>query len=151
MRCRWGRRKIHQATVEVQHSLIIVLPSVVKSAPFHSEHNTRAGNFPQGQMLISENGLLVQHLFLKKLCFIGIYVRKPLSLDSILRNIQIRPKCKIYNYEFPWSWNGFFFFFNLCAVARISCLSELCYLLEGDSLVQIRCVKTLEFWACLCK
>lgn len=94
-------REIHQGILEVKHFLTKVLPCVVKSTVFHSEHDTKVGNIFESQMLISENGLLALHLFLKKLCFIGIYVRKPLSLRTVLRIAQVRPECKIYIYEFP--------------------------------------------------
>lgn len=111
--CRWWWERqsqvgeeIRQRILEAQHFLTKVLPLVVKSTVFLREHNARVGNFFESQMLPSENRLLALLHFLKKLCFIGIYIRKPLSLRSILRIAQIRSKCKIHTYEFPWCWNN---------------------------------------------
>lgn len=71
------------------------------------EHNARVGNFFESQMLTSENRLLALLRFLKKLYFIGICIRKPRSLRSVLRNAHTqKSKCKIHTYEFPWRWNN---------------------------------------------
>ena len=66
--------EIRQRILEAQHFLTKVLPLVVKSTVFLREHNARVGNFFESQMLPSENRLLALLHFLKKLCFIGIYI-----------------------------------------------------------------------------
>lgn len=127
-------------TLEAQHFLPKVLPGVVKSTVFLCEHNARVGNFFESQMLTSENHLLALLHFLKKLCFIGICIRKPRSLRSVLRIAQIKSKCKIHTYELPWCWNNCLLWVRV----QISHLRWLCCLLEGDS--GINSVFLLEPW-----